>query len=198
MTDAGSGFAEIGFAEIHAEYRPKLLRYLGRIVGPDDAEDLCQDVFAKVHANLKDFRGEASLSTWIYRIATNTAIDRLRARSVLDLAAQADDEIDLAADDAGCSAEASIIRGEMNACIGTFVDALPDSYRLVLALSELEGLKNREIADTLGLSLDTVKIRLHRARRELKQRFESGCEFYRTPSDELGCDRKATAAPSRL
>ncbi|MBI5265313.1 MAG: RNA polymerase sigma factor [Bradyrhizobium sp.] len=191
MADANSTFAEI-----HAEYRPKLLRHLSRMVGPNDAEDLCQDVFAKVHAGLKHFRREASLSTWIYRIATNAALDRMRARAASESAAQADEMIDLAADDMACSIETSIIRGEMNACIATFVDTLPDSYRVVLGMSELKGLKNREIAEMLGLSLDTIKIRLHRARRELKLRLESGCDFYRTPSTELACDRKAAAAPS--
>ncbi len=192
MVGAGSSFTDI-----YSEFRPKLLRYLRRLVGPNDAEDLCQDVFVKVHAALKDFRGEASLSTWIYRIATNTALDRMRARSVAEASAQAGDEmVDVVVDDMESSAETVIIRGEMNTCIGAFVDALPESYRVVLALSDLEGLKNREIAKTLGLSLDTIKIRLHRARRVLRQRLQSGCDLYRTEASGLGCDRKAMAAPS--
>ncbi len=188
----------LGFAEIHAEFRPKLVRYLNGLVGPDDAEDLCQDVFVKIHAGLKDFRGDASLSTWIYRIATNTAIDRLRARCVGKERAQltTDDEVGRGSDDTETSAESAVIRAEMNQCIAAFIGALPDCYRIVLALSDLEGLKNREIAETLGLSLDTVKIRLHRARQALKRQLETGCEFYRSEANELACDRKAAAAPS--
>ena len=203
MSDAMSGFDAI-----HAEFRPKVMRYLKGLVGPDEAEDICQNVFLKVHAGLKDFRGEASLSTWIYRITTNAALDRLRNRSfgqtvhVASNAEAPDDALhesavtDLAGNTHEPSAESSFIRSEMNECIKTYVDALPESYRAVLALSDLEGFKNGEIAEILGLSVDAVKIRLHRARRELKKRFEAGCDFYRTEDNELACDHKVPADPS--
>ena len=196
------------FDAIHTEFRPRILRYLTGLVGPDEAEDLAQVVFIKVHTGLKGFRGEASLGTWIYRIATNAAIDRLRTgtfgkaaqvTSISDAPIDASYETapaDLAGNTAEPSAETSFIRSEMNECIGTFVDALPERYRLVVALSELEGLKNREIAEILSVSVDTVKIRLHRARRELRKRFEAGCDFYRTEANELACDRKAPGSPS--
>lgn len=195
------------FDAIYAEFRPKILRYLTGLVGPNEAEDLAQIVFLNVHGGLKDFRAEASLATWIYRIATNAAIDRLR-KSPLGEAAQVQPNSDVpsdaahdseAADPADCaavpSAETSFVRGEMNECIETFVDALPEIYRPVLVLSDLEGFKNREIAEILGLSVDTVKIRLHRARGELRKRFEAGCDFYRTEANELACDRKAPGKP---
>jgi RNA polymerase sigma-70 factor (ECF subfamily) len=200
--------AILDFDAIHAEFRPKVLRYLKGLVGPDEAEDICQNVFLKVHAGLKDFRGEASLSTWIYRIATNAALDRLRTRSFGQTAHVASDAeapsdvsnesavTDLAGNTHQPSAESSFIRSEMNECIKTYVDDLPESYRTVLALSDLEGFKNREIAEILDLSVDTVKIRLHRARHELKKRFEVGCDFYRTEDNELACDHKAPAGPS--
>jgi RNA polymerase sigma-70 factor (ECF subfamily) len=197
-----------GFEAIHTEFRPKVLRYLKGLVGPDEAEDVSQIVFLKVHAGLKDFRGEASLSTWIYRIATNAGLDRLRNRSFGRTAHVASDAespsdalhenavSDLAGNTCEPSAESSFIRSEMNECIKTYVDALPESYRTVLALSDLEGFKNRDIAKILGLSVDVVKIRLHRARRELKKRFEVGCDLYRTEANELACDRKAPVDPS--
>ncbi len=150
---------------------------------------------------MKDFRGQSSLATWIYRIATNAAIDRLRKGPPGTAAQAASDRgaasatADVAGDTAEPSAETAFIRNEMNECIETFVDALPDTYRSVLVLSDFEGFKNREIAEILGLSLDTVKIRLHRARRELRQRFEAGCDFYRTEANELACDRKALPDP---
>jgi RNA polymerase sigma-70 factor (ECF subfamily) len=203
MSDAMSGFDAI-----HTEFRPKVLRYLKGLVGPDEAEDICQNVFLKLHAGLKDFRGEASLSTWIYRIATNAALDRLRNLSPGQTAHVASDTeapsdashesavTDLAGNTREPSAESSFIRSEMNECIKTYVDVLPESYRTVLALSDLEGFKNRETAEILGLNVDAVKIRLHRARRELKKRFEAGCDFYRTEDNELACDHKAPAGPS--
>lgn len=198
MSDAISGFDAI-----YAEFRPKVLRYLKGLVGPDEAEDISQNVFLKVHAGLKDFRGEASLSTWIYRIATNAALDRLRNRSFGQTAHVASDAeapgdasrasavTDLVGDTLEPSAESSLMRRETNECIATFVDALPEIYRTVLALRDLDGFKNREIAEILGLSVDAVKIRLHRARRELKKRFEAECDLYRTEANELACDMKA-------
>ncbi len=70
------------FNRIYEEYHAKLFRYLARFVGEDDAEDLTQEVFVKIHKALDNFRGESKLSTWIYRIATNTATDRLRSPSL--------------------------------------------------------------------------------------------------------------------
>jgi RNA polymerase sigma-70 factor (ECF subfamily) len=196
------------FAAIYADLQPKVLRYLKGLIGPDEAEDIAQNVFLKVHAGLKDFRGEASLSTWIYRIATNAALDRLRSRSFRESAQVASDAAargdtagagavtDDADNGAEPSAESLFMRKEMNECIANFVDTLPENYRTVLALSDLDGLKNREIADILGLSVDAVKIRLHRARRELKKRFDAECNLYRTEANELACDHKALCSSS--
>ena len=72
---------EVEFDEIHDAVRPKMLRYLTSVVGWRDAEDLTQEVFVKVDQALGAFRGEPQLSTWIYRIATNTALDKLRSPS---------------------------------------------------------------------------------------------------------------------
>lgn len=68
------------FPSIHAGYRTRIHRYLARLVGQGDAEDLTQEVFVRVSRGLPDFKGAAKLSTWIYRIATNVAVDRLRDR----------------------------------------------------------------------------------------------------------------------
>jgi RNA polymerase sigma-70 factor (ECF subfamily) len=193
------------FDSIHAEFRAKVVRYLKGLVGPDEAEDLCQNVFLKVHAGLENFRGEASVATWIYRIATNAAVDRLRSpsfRQATQAAADSEEHASherttliLSHDATEPSVEVSLIRSEMNECIRGFVDALPESYRTVLALSELEGLRDDEIAKNLGLSVGATKIRLHRARRQLKERLEAGCDFYRSEANELACDRKAPGTP---
>ena len=79
----------------------------------------------------------------------------------------------------------------MNACIREFIERLPENYKTVVVLSELEGFKNGEIAAILGISLDAVKIRLHRAREKLRKTLQTGCSFYRNADDELACDRKA-------
>jgi RNA polymerase sigma-70 factor (ECF subfamily) len=88
------------------------------------------------------------------------------------------------------SAEAAAIRTEMNRCILEFVERLPEDYRIVMVLSEIEGFSNAEIADIIGVSLDTVKIRLHRARQKLRQELAAGCNFHRDEHNEFACDRK--------
>src|SRR5574341_1612633 len=72
---------ELEFENIYHTFRPKIRRYLTRLVGEDEAEDLAQEVFVKVNQGLQTFRGEAQVSTWLYRIATNAALDRLRSPS---------------------------------------------------------------------------------------------------------------------
>jgi len=148
------------------------------------------------------FRGESQLSTWIYRIATNAALDRLRSPSFRQTVQKrvANDSIalgeiepsdkDVWTGEKTPSLETSLIRKEMNECIRNFVENLPTDYRTVVVLSELEGLKNNEIAKILGVSLDTVKIRLHRARAKLKKELETHCSFYRDERNELACDLK--------
>jgi RNA polymerase sigma-70 factor (ECF subfamily) len=190
------------FQPIHDTYRPRLVRYLARLVGTAEAEDLTQQVLLKISGNLGQFRGESSLSTWIYRIATNAAMDQLRhphARSMQGpacAATPADTDLDRDAEDVWAEAsipsvETSVMREEMSQCVRDFVDRLPDNYKSVIVLSELEGFKNSEIGDILGISLDAVKIRLHRAREKLRQDLSAGCSFDRDQDDEFTCDRKA-------
>ncbi len=85
----------------------------------------------------------------------------------------------------------------MNECIREFVDKLPGNYRTVIILSEIKDLQNQEVADILGISLDAVKIRLHRARARLKAEFEIGCDFYHNEDGDLACDRKKEPKKSK-
>ena len=75
----------------------------------------------------------------------------------------------------------------MNDCIKKYVEDVNENYKIVFALSEYEGLKNQEIADILGLSLDTVKIRIFRARTQLKKKMEKGCEIS-NEENSIACD----------
>ena len=190
------GTAELKFDDIYNEYHEKLLRYLQRMVGTNNAEDVTQEVFVKIDKGLKEFKGQSSLSTWVYRIATNAALDRIKSRAHNEecrtvASEEAGNETEnVCAEEATLSAEREAIRNEMTECIREFVDKLPDSYRTVIILSELKDLKNQEIAEILDISLDAVKIRLHRARVRLKEEFEAGCHFYYNENNELSCDRK--------
>jgi RNA polymerase sigma-70 factor (ECF subfamily) len=185
------------FNEIFDEYHPRILQYLKRLVGSDDVEDLSQEVFDKINRGLSSFQGRSSLSTWIYRIATNTAIDKSRSAAYkYQMGHQPFEE--------GASFESScttavksspatdqlVIRKEMSDCINEFIDNLPPDYKTVIVLSDLEGFTNKEIAQILSISLDNVKIRLHRARGKLKKALQEGCDFYYTEGNTLACDRK--------
>jgi RNA polymerase sigma-70 factor (ECF subfamily) len=171
------------------------------MVGEDEAEDLTQEVFVKISDGLKEFKGESQLYTWIYRIATNAALDRLKSRSfrkdsqtVSLSGSDGQDEAELrdaSVEAISLTAEREAIRKEMTDCIREFADKLPENYRTVIILSELKELKNQDIADILGISLDAVKIRLHRARARLKEEFEAGCTFYQDKNGGLACDRKS-------
>lgn len=78
----------------------------------------------------------------------------------------------------------------MNDCIRGVVNSLPDQYRVVIILKEYEGLTNAEIAEVLGVTLDNVKIRLHRARAKLKMDMDSKCTVYLDEQCELACEKK--------
>jgi RNA polymerase sigma-70 factor (ECF subfamily) len=189
--------SNIEFQEIHNTFRPKIHRYLTRLVGENEAEDLTQDVFVKVGQGLKNFRGDSQLSTWIYKIATNTALDRLRRSSFKKTSAASIAEAELESEDKDLwmgekspTADQQSIRKEMNECIRDFIEKLPENYKSVMVLGEVEGLKNKEIGEILGISLDTVKIRLHRARAKLKKELQNHCNFYRDERNELACDKK--------
>jgi RNA polymerase sigma-70 factor (ECF subfamily) len=178
------------FQNIYAAFQPKILRYLSRLVGDQEAEDLTQDVFIKAHRALVNFRGESQLSTWLYRIATNTAMDKLRSPSFLRDGQVSLSEDSVESDQAGYYdhailvkeekplVEKQLIREEMNECIRGYIEKLPNAWRVVIVMSEYEGLKNNEIANILGVTLDTVKTRLYRARVKLKEDLETHCEIH--------------------
>lgn len=137
------------------------------------------------------------ISTWLYRIATNTAIDKFRSASYKRSTESASFDDALGIDDQNTlighgksPTDQTVIRKEMSECVREFIDRLPTDYKTVILLSELEGFKNREIADILQISLDTVKIRLHRARAKLKEALDEGCDFYHDEHNILACDRK--------
>lgn len=95
------------------------------------------------------------------------------------------------------SVEQQFVRQEMNECILEYIQKLPEKYGTVLVLSEFEGLSNKEIADILGVTLDTVKIRLHRARTKLKEELRTHCEAYWLEDNEFVPDLKHALAESQ-
>ncbi len=182
----------LDFPAIYETFQPKILRYLTRLVGEAEAEDLAQEVLIKVNEALPGFRGESQLSTWIYRIATNIALDRLRSpsyrRVTQSCAASAEAEVqdrDTLTGEKTPLVEPQIFRKEMSECLLGYIQRLPENYRVVLILSEFEGLKDNEIAETLEISPGAAKIRLHRAKERLKEDILAHCDSYWVEENEF-------------
>jgi RNA polymerase sigma-70 factor (ECF subfamily) len=183
------------FRALYDANRQRVLRLLARIAGPQNAEDLTQIVFAKADKALPQFRGDAEASTWLYRITANTASDWLRSRSAheakltVHLPEVADgetgpDNASSALVDLESSPEQQLARKDIRNCILGEIGKLPKGQREVLILGELGGLSDEEVAQALGISRSNVKVRLHRARAQMKKAIEARCDFWRT---ELSC-----------
>lgn len=148
-------------------------RVASRILGDSrDAEEITQDVLMTVVRKIGTFRGEAAFSSWLYRIAANAAYERLRSRRVraevpLDpLLALFDDEgrhVQPVMDWSG-QLEDPAVASETRSALERSIGRLPEDYRAVLVLRDVEGLTNEAVAEALGLSIAAVKSRLHRAR----------------------------------
>ncbi len=185
------------FDQVYAGNHDAILRYLQRITGDLElAEDLAQETFSRVARGLDRFKGESKLTTWLYRIATNTFLDhrrRLKTRAteipVMDL-----DILPAPVSELGGPIpklpDQLLDDSEMGRCVREFVDSLPPEHRAVIVLHDLEGFKNPEIAEILGCSLAATKIRVHRARQKLREVLGENCEFYRSEEDVLRCGRK--------
>jgi RNA polymerase sigma-70 factor, ECF subfamily len=178
------------FQTLYDANRARVRQLLQRMVGAQDAEDLSQIVFAKAAQALPEFRGDAQTSTWLYRIAVNVASDWLRSRVAqqVKLTVRLPDgetgSESAAMRDLQPSPEQRLARKDMQDCIRDEIGHLAEGHREVLMLGELGGLSDQEVALALGISLANTKVRLHRARAQLKKAIAARCEFYRV---ELSC-----------
>lgn len=158
---------ELGaFEEMYNRHAAKLYNLAHRMLGnAADAEDAVQDTFLLAHRRLDSFRGEAALGTWLYRLAVNQCLDRLRSRAGRE--AQATDSLDKPASTwqpAG-RADSPVERMDLKRAIAR----LPEGSRSVFVLHDVEGLEHREIGKLLGISEGTSKSQLHKARLRLRE-----------------------------
>ena len=173
-------------------YRERLLRYVTSIVrNPAEAEDVLQEVMLRASRGYAGLQAEEALTTWLFRVATRACVDHLRRRA-RRLPLETWTELDelVACDDSLPSLQERVERQEMSACVQRLLGRLPDHYRSVLILADLDGLTAPEIGELLGLTLTTVKIRIHRARRLLRQGLEAGCSFSCDERGVLVCEPK--------
>ena len=158
------------FEKLVGEHEKKVYNLALRMLGsPDDARDILQDTFLKVYDHLDKFRGDSRLSTWIYRIAMNEALMKIRrekGRMVsLDTFKVSEGEVrSLEIEDWAQKPLDKLLTRELGDKMDRAVSGLPEDYRAVFLLRDVEGLSNADIAKVLDISVPAVKSRLHRAR----------------------------------
>lgn len=164
------------FAQLLELYQGKVYGLTLRLVGsPEDAAELTQETFFNVWRGLPNFHAESKFSTWLYRLATNTAIDflrkekRRRALQTVSLSLDSDPDRVLDIPDQRFTPQGELERGELRRAIEQGLSKLSVEHRQVLVLRELNGLSYAEIAQVLGIEEGTVKSRIARARLALRK-----------------------------
>jgi RNA polymerase sigma-70 factor (ECF subfamily) len=164
----------------------------------EDAEEVTQDVLLKVHRKIDAFRGDAALSSWIYRITFNTAMSRLRQNRAARAAAQERDRVEALLETGGQARtlaepadwsrmpDEHVMRAQLREALAAAVRELPEIYRAPVVLRDIEGLTTEEASSRLKVKDQTLKSRLHRGRLMLREKlevFRSGLGLHRpTPA----------------
>jgi RNA polymerase sigma-70 factor, ECF subfamily len=185
-------------ADLNSAYRSRIQQLALRYVrSPEDAEEITQDVLMKVYSKIDAFRGDAALSSWIYRITFNTAMSRLRGQRAsqtheipgLDLPADVEEHGGRPrrepADWSSLGDEA-ILRSQLRSRLASALKDLPEIYRTPVILRDLRGLTTEEASERLGIKEQTLKSRLHRGRLFLRERlaeFATGLSLHRQATD---------------
>ncbi len=171
------------FDRMYAENADRMYRFAQRLCGEaEDARDLVQETFLNAYRGLPDFRGEAQLSTWLYRIASRVCLAMRRRRkgeperelSLEEFIPTSDGELRLQIPADGLSPEQALENKQLRRALRQAIQKLPAKYRVVLVLRDMEELSAKEVGAVTGLNERAVKSRLHRARlfvrRELSAR----------------------------
>ena len=152
------------FESIVEEYGDFVYNLTYRILGnPADAEDAAQEAFLAAYRNFDRFRGESKVSTWLYRIATNSALMRLRKdRNKRTLTQTGYDDMQLASPTDG--PEKLALNSELREHLEGGLDQLPPNLKAAVVLRDVQGLSNEEASEIVGISVSSLKARLHRGR----------------------------------
>lgn len=185
---------ESAVAELDATYRARIQQLAMRYVKtPEDAEEVAQDVLMKVYRRIDAFRGDAALSSWIYRITFNTAMSRLRSQRSMhyyeipeqDLIADVEENgghVRREIPDWSRLADEAVLRGEVRQKLVQALPEMPSIYRVPVILRDIEGLSTEEASARLGIKEQTLKSRLHRGRAFLRSKlaeFRDGLDMHR-------------------
>ena len=153
------------FEELYRRHSPRLFGLACRMVGRTEAEDLLQEIFLAAYRKMALYKGESSLGTWLFRLATNQCLDYLRSKRAR--LAMLTDTLDQEPGTQGAAAGA--ILGVVDRLdLERALAALPPGCRAVFVLHDIEGCEHREVAELLGVSDGTSKSQLHKARIRLR------------------------------
>jgi RNA polymerase sigma-70 factor, ECF subfamily len=208
QTNAVSPPSKSAFERLMRQYNQRLFRVARSILKDDaDAEDALQDAYVQAYRNLGEFRGEAELSTWLTRIVINQALMQARKRTRQRVVVPFGDrgeargrELDVADEQAESPSDAAL-RGEVRKVLERRIDELPEAFRTVFVMREVEEMTARETADALGIPEATVRTRLFRARALLREALDRDMDSARGGVfgfDGARCDRIVSAVVSRL
>ncbi len=165
------------YKKLYDEHVSKIGRIAKSYLGVDDVEDVIQEVFIKVYKNIKKFRGDSALSTWIYRITVNVCKDMLakkhRKKEILtSFGLEEDDEKTFPEPVEETRPSDEFLKEVSSEEIRRAIDSLSQEDRLLITLREIEGMSYAEIADVVEKPIGTVKSKLHYARERLKDILE--------------------------
>lgn len=176
------------YEELVSRYETKVHNLAMRLTrNSEDAEEVLQDVFMTVYRKIEGFQGKAKFSSWLYRITVNAAFMKLRKRrqnktvSVEDMLPNFQDRVVADTSSFGARGDSRAINNEIREMLEQSIAKLPDEYRAVFVLRDIDGLSNKEVGEILGLSIPAVKSRLHRSRLMLRKKLR---RFYEDYSDE--------------
>jgi RNA polymerase sigma-70 factor (ECF subfamily) len=155
---------DAAFTELLARYRRPVLNFVYRLLGnADDAEDVAQEVFVRAYRHWDEYDPRRSVSTWLFAMARNAAIDRLRYRQRHPTA-----PLDASPEPSAESRE--VETREIGAVIAAAIQTLPEDQRTAIILAEYHGLSYAEIAEVMRCSVKSVESRLYRAKAALRER----------------------------
>ena len=189
--------AEVASAGVEGRlvpFRPQVQRHiLAMVRNQAEAEELTQDTYARALERIGQLRDPQAALAWLYRIATTVSLDRLRQRRPATIPL---DEVALSGQDPERAADGerqpslltALEQSEMSECVQGYLAQLPGDYRIAILLHDAHGLSNPEIAELLGCSLATAKIRVHRARARLRETLDAACSFEVDERGVLVCD----------
>ena len=163
------------FSKIIEKYKDKTFNYVySQVKDYDEALDITQEIFIMTIEALRSFRRESKFSTWFYSIMVNYCKNYRKKNSRYNLvsinSSRGDDEYDMQLPDERENPENEVIMNDSLRIVKDEIDKLPDDYREILLLRDIQGLSYNEIADILEISLSNVKVRIHRGREFLKNR----------------------------